>query len=96
MSLLFSPVTETMNGDERSMGEAKVVYISGQEAARRLGCAPITVSRLARRHGIGVLVEDGRLAALATTDLPMLKPLIHATPGNPDWIANGKKKRRKR
>lgn len=75
------------------MGETKVVYISGQEAARRLGCAPITVSRIARQHGIGVIVEDGRLAALATTDLMRIKPLIKPTPGNPIWIAQKKRPR---
>jgi hypothetical protein len=79
------------------MGDDAVVYISGQEAAKRLGVAPITVSRVARRTGIGVFVEDGRLAALATTDLPRLQPHIHETSGNPVWIAAAKKKpRRKR
>ena len=79
------------------MGDEKMVYISGQEAARRLGVAPITISRVARRTGIGVFVEDVRLAALATTDLPRIKPHIHATSGNPVWIATrGKKARAKR
>jgi hypothetical protein len=65
----------------------KVTYISGQEAARRLSVAPVTVPRVARRHGIGIIVEDGRLAALAMTDLPLLKSHIHKTSGNPNWIA---------
>lgn len=78
------------------MGEAKVVYISGQEAARRLGCAHTTVSRVARSNGIGVIVEDGRLAALATTDLPTLKAYIKPTSGNPVWIASAKTKRRRK
>lgn len=79
------------------MGDDSVVYISGQEAARRLGVAPITISRVARRTGIGVFVEDGRLAALATHDLPRLKPHIHGTSGNPEWIAaRGKKLRAKK
>jgi hypothetical protein len=78
------------------VGDEKVVYISGQEAAKRLGVAPITISRVARRTGIGVFVEDGRLAALATTDLPRLQPFIHATRGNPVWIAAAKKTRRRR
>lgn len=77
------------------MEKSDVVYISGQEAARRLGCAPITVSRIARQHRIGIIVEDGRLAALATTDLLRLKPLLHATPGNPAWIATRGTKRRR-
>lgn len=73
--------------DAKQASRQKVVYISGQEAAKRLGVAPITVSRVARRHGIGIILEDGRLAALATTDLPLLKPHIHETVGNPNWIA---------
>jgi hypothetical protein len=78
--------------------EQQVVYISGQEAARRLGCASITVSRVARKHRIGVIVEDGRLAALSESDLTRLRPLIHQSRGNPDWIAAGvaRKKRQPR
>lgn len=67
--------------------EKRPVYISGQEAARRLGVAAITVSRIARREGIGIIVEDGRLAALAITDLQLIKLHIHETSGNPNWIA---------
>jgi len=78
------------------MKDDDVVYISGQEAAKRLGCAPITVSRIARQHSIGVIVEGGRLAALATTDLPRVKAHLHATRGNPDWIAAAKAKPRTR
>lgn len=78
------------------MGDNAVVYISGQEAAKRLGVAPITISRVARRTGIGVFVEDGRLAALATTDLIRLQPHIHETRGNPVWIAQAKKTKRRR
>lgn len=68
------------------MGDRRVVYVSGQEAARRLRVAPITVSRVAKRHGIGVLVEDGRLAALSMNDIAALKHFIQPTPGNPKWI----------
>lgn len=78
------------------MGDDRVVYISGQEAARRLGVAPITVSRAARRNGIGVIVEDGRLAALATTDLPRLRTVIRPRSGNPNWIDAGRPKRRRK
>lgn len=78
------------------MGDEKVVYISGQEAARRLGCGQTTVSRVARTNRIGIYVEDGRLAALATTDLPRLKAFIKPTSGNPVWIAAAKTKRRRK
>lgn len=78
-----------------SEGGDEVVYISGQEAARRLGCAPVTISRIARKHSIGIIVEGGRLAALAVHDLPRIRPHLHATSGNPNWIAAGKSKRKK-
>jgi len=78
------------------MGDDKVVYISGQEAAKRLGVAPITVSRVAKRTGIGVFVDGGRLAALATNDLVLLKTHIHKTSGNPLWIAAATPKAKRR
>lgn len=84
-----------VNGVENEI----VVYLSGQEAALKLGCAAITVSRVARRTGIGVFIEGGkRLAALSPADLDRLRPHLHATSGNPVWIAAGKtaKKKRKR
>lgn len=67
------------------MGDRKLVYVSGQEAARMLRVAPITVSRVAKRHGIGVVVEDGRLAALSISDIKALKNFIQPTRGNPKW-----------
>jgi hypothetical protein len=79
------------------MGDEQMVYISGQEAAKRLGCAAITVSRIARRNRIGIIVEDGRLAALAVSDLVRLRPLIRETSGNPAWIEQAARKpKRKR
>jgi len=65
----------------------EVIYISSREAARRLGVSPITVSRVSRKHGVGIFVEGGRFAALDAKELGRLRSLIRATPGNPDWIA---------
>jgi hypothetical protein len=78
--------------------EEKVVYISGREAARRLGVSSISVSRAARREHIGIVVEGGRVAAIAVPDLPRLRASIRSTSGNPDWIDSGRgaKKRRPR
>lgn len=76
-------------------GTEEVVYISGQEAARRLGVSPITISRVTRKSRIGIFVEDGRLAAVSVADLPRLRSHIHATPGNPVWIAAGAEKRKR-
>lgn len=70
--------------------EEQVVYVSGQEAARRLGTTSATVSRAARKARVGIVVEDGRLVAIAASDVEKLRPHIHGTPGNPDWIAAGR------
>jgi len=59
----------------------EVIYISSREAARRLGVSPITVSRVSRKHGVGIFVEGGRFAALDAKELGRLRS------GNPDWIA---------
>jgi hypothetical protein len=75
---------------ENGPGEGEVVapvYISSSEAARRLGVSAGTVSRVSRKHGVGVFVEGGRFAAVDERELGRLKLLIRATPGNPDWIA---------
>jgi hypothetical protein len=76
--------------EENGSGEGEVVapvYISSSEAARRLGVSAVTVSRVSRKHGVGVFVEGGRFAALDVRELGRLRMLIRATPGNPDWIA---------
>ena len=81
------------NGSEEG---DKVIFISSSEAARRLGVSAVTVSRVSRKHGVGVFVEGGRFAALDVRELGRLRSLIRATPGNPDWIAatgTGKRKR---
>jgi hypothetical protein len=75
-------------------GEEHVVYVSGQEAARRLGTTSGTVSRAAKKSRVGITVEGGRLVAIALTDIPKLREHIHEGPGNPDWIAAGRGKPR--
>lgn len=70
-----------------------VVYFTSSEAAEKLGCSVKTITRAARRAGIGVFVHGGnRLAALHPSDLKRMQTVIHATSGNPDWIAAGKAK----
>jgi excisionase family DNA binding protein len=78
--------------ENRQMG-----YYSTRQAAERLGCSAKTISRAAKKAGVGIHFIGGRLAALAPADLLALKPHIHETSGNPDWIAAAKPKlRRKR
>ena len=72
----------------------EVVYVSGQEAARRLGTTSGTISRAAKKSRVGITVEGGRLVAIAITDIPKLREHIHEGPGNPDWIAAGRGKPR--
>jgi excisionase family DNA binding protein len=78
--------------ENRQMG-----YYSTRQAAERLGCSAKTISRAAKKAGVGIHFIGGRLAALAPADLLALKTHIHETSGNPDWIATAKPKlRRKR
>lgn len=72
-----------------------VGYYSTRQAAEKLGCSQKTISRAARRAGVGVYFIGGRLAALAPADLVSLKTVIHETSGNPDWIAAARKTTKK-
>ena len=79
------------------MGDEKVVYLSMLTAAKRLGCGSATLRRIAKARGVGILADGSRIVAVAEHELPILKPLIHETSGNPVWIANkGKKLKRRR
>jgi len=78
-------------GVERMAKEIRVGYYSTRQAAEKLGCSAKTISRAAKRSGIGIYYVGGRLAALAPADLTALKPLIHETSGNPNWIAAGRR-----
>jgi len=73
-----------------------VVYLSMQTAAKRLGCSPPTVRRIAKAEGLGILADGTRIVAVAANELPLLRPHIHETSGNPLWIAAAKKNRRRK
>lgn len=76
------------------MESEPVVYLTSSEAAEKLGCCVKTVTRAARRAGIGVFVHGGnRLAALHPSDLVRMKAVIHETSGNPLWIASAAEKK---
>ena len=74
------------------MGDDPVVYLSMESAAKRLGCSSPTVRRVAKAQGVGILADGERIVAVAEHELPLIKPFIHATSGNPVWIASSKKK----
>jgi hypothetical protein len=55
------------------------------------------VRRIAKSRRLGILADGERIVAVAEHELPLIQPFIHATSGNPVWIAAAKKKpRRKR
>ena len=68
------------------MERNRMGYYSTRQAAERLGCSAKTISRAAKKTGRGIYFIGGRLAALSPADLAALKPHIHETSGNPNWI----------
>lgn len=68
-----------------------IEYLTASEAARRLGVSVNSIGRAAREKSIGIFA-GGRLVAVHPADIERLKPALHSTPGNPNWIAaRGKK-----
>lgn len=61
-------------------------YLTASEAARQLGVSVNSIGRAAREKRLGIFA-GGRLVAVAPADLSKLKASVHATPGNPNWIA---------
>lgn len=61
------------------------------EAAAELGTSPSSISRAARRAGVGVRREDGRLVGVSRGDLKAIKKLLHYKAGNPTFGKNKKK-----
>jgi hypothetical protein len=80
--------------EENGMETKRMGYYSTRQAAAKLGCSAVTISRAAKKANVGIHFINGRLAALAPADLKALQPFIHETSGNPDWIATrGKRKK---
>jgi len=75
-----------MKGDD-------VVYLTVGTAATRLKCSTNAIRRVAKGNGLGILADGHRLVAVALHELPLIKPHLRATSGNPDWIAAAKAKR---
>jgi hypothetical protein len=66
------------------------------EAAKRYGTSPSAISRAAKRAGIGIRREDGRLVGINSLDLPAVKKLLHFKAGNPTFIKSKTKNGKKR
>jgi len=57
--------------------------ITCSAAAALLGCTPPTVSRTAKKHGVGHVI--GKVRALTAADVDRLRKLIRSGPGNPSF-----------
>ena len=69
----------------------KIQCLTASEIARSLGVSVNSVTRAARQQGVGVYAGSGRLLGVSQSDVAGLRPIMHATPGNPGWIAARKK-----
>ena len=69
----------------------KETYVDAAEAGQRLGCSRSTARRAAVAAGVGIYVR-GKLVAIPAVDISKMRPFVRDTPGNPDWIAAGKKR----
>ena len=78
------------------MKDDDVIYLTIETAATRLKCSNTAIRRVAKRDGLGILADGHRLVAIAVHELPLIKPHLKATSGNPDWIAAAKAKPRTR
>lgn len=78
------------------MKDDDVTYLTIETAATRLKCSTNAVRRVAKGNGLGILADGHRLVAIAAHELPLIKPHLKATSGNPDWIAAAKAKRRRK
>ena len=61
------------------------------EAAEKYSTSPSSISRAAKRAGVGLRREDGRLVGISERDLSAVRKLLHFKAGNPTF---GKKKKR--
>lgn len=62
-----------------------------KQAAEKFHCDESTIQKWAKRIGIK---KRGRDYLFTASDMKTLARSIHPTPGNPNWIAAGKKKRK--
>jgi len=53
------------------------------ELAERLGTSPSSISRAAKRAGVGVRRQDGRLVGVEHRDIEAIRRHLHYTAGNP-------------
>ena len=72
-----------------------ISYYDATDAGKKIGCDRRTVCRVAKNVGVGIFVK-GRLVAIDRKDVATIKSHVKKTPGNPEWIAMGKKNKKRR
>lgn len=55
------------------------------EAAELYSTSPSSISRAARKAGVGVRRADGRLVGVSRNDLKKIEKLLRYKAGNPNW-----------
>lgn len=56
------------------------------EAAEKFGTSPSSVSRAAKKAGVGIRRADGRLVGINKCDLRAIEKLLRYKAGNPRWV----------
>lgn len=60
------------------------------EAAEKFGTSPSSISRAAKKAGVGVRRTDGRLVGISKSDLRSISKFLKYKPGNPTWVKKTK------
>lgn len=60
------------------------------EAAEKFGTSPSSISRAARKAGVGVRRTDGRLVGISKNDLRSIAKFLKYKAGNPTWVKKQK------
>lgn len=59
------------------------------EAAEEFGTSPSSISRAAKRAGVGLRRSDGRLVGISRDEMRQIKKLLHYKAGNPTFGKKG-------
>lgn len=59
------------------------------EASILYETSPSSISRAARKAGVGVRRADGRLVGISRNDLKKIEKLLRYKAGNPNWSKKG-------
>lgn len=69
-----------------TIGTMSRLSLTTIEAAEHFGTSPSSVSRAARKAGVGMRRADGRLVGISKSDLKAIKKFLRFKAGNPKWV----------